>query len=98
MKKIEFSKIALGSAVIAYFAVIIFSAWVAAKCVGADDFSSASVVIGAVTAVVGTVTGIAYAFYSHKAKCENVVKLSKTLSKKQVEEIKALTESIGGLQ
>jgi hypothetical protein len=98
MKRIEFSKLALGSAVVAYFAVIGLSAWAAIMCVRAGDFGSAAVVIGAATGIVGGVTGVAYAFYSHKAKAENLVKLAQSLSKDEVEETAQLAQSLGNLQ
>jgi membrane associated rhomboid family serine protease len=94
----EFSKLALGSAVIAYFVVIALAAWVVIKCVAAFDFSSAAIIIGAVAGIVGTVTGVAYAFYSHKAKAENIVKIAQSLSKEDVDEVAELAQSLGGIQ
>jgi hypothetical protein len=84
--------------VVAYFAVILLAAWVAANCVASGDFSSAAVVGGAATGVVGGVTGVAYAFYSHKAKCENIVKITRELDKEEIEEASQLAQSMGGLQ
>jgi hypothetical protein len=97
VKQLEFSKLALGSAVIAYFTVIALAVWVTVRCVLASDYGSAVVVIGAVTGIVGTVTGVAYAFYSHKAKCENIVKIAQALDKKDAEETAQLAQSLGGL-
>jgi hypothetical protein len=98
MKKFEFSKLALGSAVLAYFAVIMLAAWVAVRCVSAQDFGSASVVVGATSGIVGTVTGVSYAFYSYKAKAENIVKIAQSLSKEDAEQTAQLAQSMGGLQ
>jgi hypothetical protein len=67
-------------------------------CVRAGDFGSAAMVIGAATGIVGGVTGVAYAFYSHKAKAENLVKLAQSLSKDEVEETAQLAQSLGNLQ
>jgi hypothetical protein len=56
------------------------------------------VVVGAATGVVGGVTGVAYAFYSHKAKCENIVKITRELDREEIEEASQLAQSMGGLQ
>jgi membrane associated rhomboid family serine protease len=98
MKKFEFSKLALGSAVFAYFTVVALSAWVAIKCVIAQDFSSAAIVVGATTGIVGSVTGVAYAFYSHKAKAENIVKIAQSMNPEEVSETAQLAQTLGGLQ
>jgi hypothetical protein len=97
MKKFEFSKLALGSAVLAYYAIVALAAWVTVQCVAAQDFSSAAMAVGAATGIVGGVTGVAYAFYSHKAKAENIVKIAQSLSKEDAEETERLAQSLGGI-
>lgn len=97
-RKMEFSKTALGSAVAAYFAVITLAAWATVKCIAAADFGSAAVIIGALTGIVGTVTGIAYAFYSYKAKCENIVKIAEGMKQEKLSAAVELAQGLGGLQ
>jgi hypothetical protein len=66
--------------------------------VAARDFSSAAIVVGAATGIVGGVTGVAYAFYSHKAKAENVIKIAQSLNSEKVSEVAQLAQGLGGLQ
>ncbi|GHU90696.1 hypothetical protein FACS1894202_10920 [Clostridia bacterium] len=68
------------------------------RCILAADYGSAAMIIGATIGIVGTVTGVAYAFYSHKAKAENIVKIAQSLTKEDVDEVATLAQSMGGLQ
>jgi membrane associated rhomboid family serine protease len=97
-RRTEFSKFALGSAVIAYFVVIALSGWAVVRCVLAQNYDSAAVIIGTTIGIVGTVTGVAYAFYSHKAKAENIVKIAQSLTKEEIDEVAELATSLGGMQ
>lgn len=97
-RKMEFSKAALGSAVLAYFAVIALAAWATMKCVAAADYGSAAVIIGATTGIVGAVTGVAYAFYSYKAKCENLIKIAEGMNQEKISATVELAQGLGGLQ
>ena len=69
--KHEFSKIVLGAVMILYFAGAIY---------GAVIVWQDSSLLGELLAYIGAPTAVAIGFYAYKAKCENVVKISRAVT------------------
>lgn len=69
--KREFSKIVLGAVMILYFAGAIYGAVIVWQ-----DCS----LLGELLAYIGAPTAVAIGFYAYKAKCENVVKISRAVT------------------
>lgn len=69
--KHEFSKIVLGAVMILYFAGAIYGAVIVWQ-----DCS----LLGELLAYIGAPTAVAIGFYAYKAKCENVVKISRAVT------------------
>ena len=68
--KREFSKIVLGAVMLLYFAGAIY---------GAVIVWQDSSLLGELLAYIGAPTAVAIGFYAYKAKCENVVKISRAV-------------------
>ena len=69
--KREFSKIVLGAVMILYFAGAIY---------GAVIVWQDCTLLGELLAYIGAPTAVAIGFYAYKAKCENVVKISRAVT------------------
>lgn len=69
--KREFSKVVLGAVMILYFAGAIY---------GAVIVWQDSSLLGELLAYIGAPTAVAIGFYAYKAKCENVVKISRAVT------------------
>ena len=69
--KREFSKIVLGAVMLLYFAGAIY---------GAVIVWQDSSLLGELLAYIGAPTAVAIGFYAYKAKCENVVKISRAVN------------------
>ena len=69
--KHEFSKIVLGAVMLLYFAGAIYGAVIVWQ-----DCS----LLGELLAYIGAPTAVAIGFYAYKAKCENVVKISRAVT------------------
>ena len=70
-QKREFSKVILAAVMAVYFGVTAFAVIVVA---------SNPELLGELLAFVGAPTAVAIGFYAYKAKCENVVKISRAVS------------------
>lgn len=69
--KHEFSKVVLGAVMLLYFAGAIYGAVIVWQ-----DCS----LLGELLAYIGAPTAVAIGFYAYKAKCENVVKISRAVT------------------
>lgn len=69
--KREFSKVVLGAVMLLYFAGAIYGAVIVWQ-----DCS----LLGELLAYIGAPTAVAIGFYAYKAKCENVVKISRAVN------------------
>lgn len=69
--KREFSKTVLGAVMILYFAGAIY---------GAVIVWQDSSLLGELLAYIGAPTAVAIGFYAYKAKCENVIKISRAVT------------------
>ena len=69
--KREFSKVVLGAVMLLYFAGAIY---------GAVIVWQDSSLLGELLAYIGAPTAVAIGFYAYKAKCENVVKISRAVT------------------
>lgn len=69
--KREFSKIVLGAVMLLYFAGAIY---------GAVIVWQDSALLPELLAYIGAPTAVAIGFYAYKAKCENVVKISRAVA------------------
>lgn len=70
-RKREFSKILLAAVMVTYFGVTVFSVFVVQE---------NPELLGELLTFVGAPTAVAIGFYAYKAKCENVVKISRAVS------------------
>lgn len=69
--KHEFSKVVLGAVMLLYFAGAIYG--------GVIVWQDSSL-LGELLAYIGAPTAVAIGFYAYKAKCENVVKISRAVT------------------
>lgn len=72
MKKLEFSKLVLGAAVLTWFAGAIFGAFIVIE---------ERTQLGELLTYIGAPAATAFGFYYWKAKAENVVKISQAVEK-----------------
>ena len=70
-QKREFSKILLAAVMVTYFGVTVFAIFVVQE---------NPELLGELLTFVGAPTAVAIGFYAYKAKCENVVKISRAVS------------------
>ena len=89
--KREFSKVVLGAVMILYFAGAIY---------GAVIVWQDSSLLGELLAYIGAPTAVAIGFYAYKAKCENVVKISRAVNadkKLNIETKKQIVSGVAGV-
>ncbi|MDR0936160.1 MAG: hypothetical protein LBM98_05695 [Oscillospiraceae bacterium] len=93
-----FSKLVLASTIVMHFLALLLVVWIAVRCVILSDMSNAALLASAIVAIEGVSAAVGFAFYSNKAKAENLVKIAQSLTKEEVDEVAELANSLGGMQ